>query len=84
MIGHQRDILATLGIDLWIPRDSACQPHQVSIWRDQAAPEFHSDIVLPQSKQPEVFTDLSIPEPVIQPEAEVMPVVSVPTPVLVQ
>ncbi len=84
MIGHQRAILATLGIDLWIPRDSACQPHQVSIWRDQAAPEFHSDIVLPQSKQPEVFTDLSIPEPVIQPEAEVMPVVSVPTPVLVQ
>ncbi len=70
MIGHQRDILATLGIDLWIPRDSACQPHQVSIWRDQAAPEFHSDIVLPQSKQPEVFTDLSIPEPVIQPEAD--------------
>ncbi|MGE8538033.1 MAG: hypothetical protein ACN6NI_02015 [Acinetobacter sp.] len=86
MIGHQRDILATLGIDIWIPRDSACQAHQVSVWRDQAAPEFHSDIVLPQLKQPEVVVDLSIPElePVIQPGSEVVPVASEPKPVPVQ
>lgn len=63
MIGHQRDILATLGIDLWIPRDSACQPHQVSIWRDQAAPEFHTDIVLLQPASVEALADLPIPEP---------------------
>lgn len=86
MIGHQRDILATLGIDIWIPRDSACQAHQVSVWRDQAAPEFHSDIVLPQLKQSEIVADLSIPEtePVIQPDSEVVPVVSEPKPVPVQ
>ncbi|WP_074382965.1 hypothetical protein [Acinetobacter pseudolwoffii] len=63
MIGHQRDILATLGIDLWIPRDSACQPHQVSIWRDQAEPEFHTEIVLSQPHPVEALVELRIPEP---------------------
>ncbi|MFV5405413.1 hypothetical protein [Acinetobacter sp. SFA] len=63
MIGHQRDILATLGIDLWIPRDSACQPHQVSIWRDQAEPEFHTEIVLSQPHPVEALVELPIPEP---------------------
>ena len=36
MIGQQRQILTDLGIDLWIPREIACQnltPN--SIWRDQ-------------------------------------------------
>ena len=63
MIGHQRDILATLGIDLWIPGDSACQPHQVSIWRDQAEPEFHTEIVLSQHHPVEALVELPIPEP---------------------
>ena len=63
MIGHQRDILATLGIDLWIPGDSACQPHQVSIWRDQAEPEFHTEIVLSQPHPVEALVELPIPEP---------------------
>ncbi|WP_216934291.1 MULTISPECIES: hypothetical protein [unclassified Acinetobacter] len=78
MIGHQRDILATLGIDLWIPRDSACQPHQVSIWRDQAAPEFHTDIVLPQPALVELMADLPIsePEPTVALKAETPPAVS--------
>lgn len=36
MIGQQRNILATLGIDVWIPRDIVCQKNTVSaLWRDQ-------------------------------------------------
>lgn len=47
MIGHQRDILATLGIDIWIPKDVACQNMPFSsIWRDQAPPEYPTEIVV--------------------------------------
>jgi len=54
MIGHQRDILATLGIDIWIPRDVACQNMpSSSIWRDQAVPEYLTEIVIAKS-QPEI------------------------------
>ncbi|MDF2417563.1 hypothetical protein GWP85_08555 [Acinetobacter beijerinckii] len=36
MIGQQRNILATLGIDVWIPRDIVCQKNTASaLWRDQ-------------------------------------------------
>lgn len=36
MIGQQRNILATLGIDVWIPRDIVCQKNTSSVlWRDQ-------------------------------------------------
>jgi hypothetical protein len=47
MIGHQRDVLNALGIDLWIPKAEACQPHQPVIWRDQAPVEHISEIILP-------------------------------------
>ncbi len=51
MIGHQRDILATLGIDIWIPKDVACQNMpSSSIWRDQAAPEYLTEIVITKSQ----------------------------------
>lgn len=37
MIGQQRNILATLGIDLWIPRAEICQKNTAaSLWRDHA------------------------------------------------
>lgn len=66
MIGHQRDILATLGIDIWIPKGDVCQQHQVSIWRDQAPAELHSEIILPQPTQiaPVAKAPLIAPEPV--------------------
>ncbi|AUX89830.1 hypothetical protein [Acinetobacter sp. ACNIH1] len=66
MIGHQRDILATLGIDIWIPKGDVCQQHQVSIWRDQAPAELHSEIILPQPAQiaPVAKAPLIAPEPV--------------------
>lgn len=35
MIGQQRNILATLGIDVWIPRDIVCQKNTAALWRDQ-------------------------------------------------
>jgi hypothetical protein len=54
MIGHQRDILATLRIDIWIPRNAACQKMpSSSIWRDQTAPEYQTEIVL--AKAPAVL-----------------------------
>ncbi|MEZ2901671.1 hypothetical protein ACBQ24_02760 [Acinetobacter terrestris] len=62
MIGHQRDILATLGIDIWVPKDAACQNMpSSSIWRDQAAPEYQTEIVVAKA-QP-----LIVPEPKAEP-----------------
>ncbi|WP_349926838.1 hypothetical protein ABJ384_08855 [Acinetobacter sp. A1-4-2] len=54
MIGHQRDILATLGIDIWVLRDVVCQKMpSSSLWRDQAAAEYQTEIVL--AKAPAVL-----------------------------
>lgn len=64
MIGHQRDILATLGIDVWIPKAELCQPHQNHLWRDQSAPELSTEIILPQIQ-------LQVSEPVIAPKESV-------------
>ena len=59
MIGHQREVLASLGIDLWVPDFLPSQQNvATSIWRDQNATEIISEIVRPQS-QPEAK---SIPE----------------------
>lgn len=58
MIGHQRDILATLGIDIWVPKGAACQKMpSSSIWRDQAAPEYLTEIVVAKAQSP------IVPEP---------------------
>ena len=53
MIGHQRDILATLGIDIWVPKAASCQKMpSSSIWRDQAAPEYLTEIVVAKAQSP--------------------------------
>lgn len=40
MIGQQRNILATLGIDVWVPRDVVCQKNTApNLWRDQMVEE---------------------------------------------
>ncbi|OAL81741.1 hypothetical protein AY606_02585 [Acinetobacter sp. SFB] len=70
MIGHQRDILATLGIDIWVPQGAVCQNMpSSSIWRDQAAPEYLTEIVvakaqIPLAPQPktEQLKTLDLPE----------------------
>lgn len=47
MIGQQRNILATLGIDIWIPRTQACQKNNAhTVWRDQIV-ESHTPIIVP-------------------------------------
>lgn len=59
MIGHQREVLASLGIDWWVPDFLPSQQNvATSIWRDQSATEIISEIVRPRS-QPEAK---SIPE----------------------
>ncbi|WP_130802784.1 hypothetical protein [Acinetobacter ihumii] len=38
MTGQQRNILAAMGVDLWVPRTVSCQKKQTaSLWRDQVA-----------------------------------------------
>ncbi|ENX35092.1 hypothetical protein F889_01386 [Acinetobacter colistiniresistens] len=56
MIGQQRNILATLGIDVWIPREVVCQKNTApSLWRDQ---------VVDEAPQPSV--PMIAPAPVVQ------------------
>lgn len=81
MIGHQRDILATLGIDIWIPRAELCQSHQPALWRDQSQPEVLSEIILPELKaetsviqRSVVSAPVEVPAPVvIMPTMEIQP-----------
>lgn len=41
MIGQQRNRLAALGIDVWIPREVVCQKNTApSLWRDQLIDDF--------------------------------------------
>ena len=65
MIGHQRDIMAVLGIDIWIPKGALCQQHQPAVWRDQAPPEAISEIILP-----EVPAKLALARPQSKPEPQ--------------
>jgi len=73
MIGQQRNILATLGIDLWIPKTQACQKNNAqSLWRDHVVEEpeaiiFPSvePVVLEQPPKPQI-TDIPKVEPVIE------------------
>jgi hypothetical protein len=81
MIGHQRDILATLGIDIWIPRAEPCQSHQPALWRDQSQPEVLSEIILTELKaeasvikRSVVSAPVEVPAPVvIMPTMEIQP-----------
>ena len=63
MMGHQRDILATMGIDIWIPRTVARAQHSQpsGLWRDQAQPEIITELALSQVEPP-VSGESDIPE----------------------
>ncbi|WP_110975287.1 hypothetical protein [Acinetobacter sp. WCHAc060042] len=64
MIGHQREVLAGLGIDLWVPRSLPSQQNVApSIWRDQNSAERISEIIVPQV-QPNA--EITIERPLIQ------------------
>ncbi|ARD28365.1 hypothetical protein [Acinetobacter lactucae] len=84
MIGQQRNILATLGIDVWIPKTQVCQKNNAqSLWRDHAAEEGEpiilpskNDLVLEQPTKPQVNEIPKVePEIVAQLSVEVTPVV---------
>lgn len=73
MIGQQRNILATLGIDLWIPRDIVCQKNTApSLWRDQVVEDTQQSSTLtfdtpPITQQiptqiPVLITELEAPQ----------------------
>ena len=70
MMGHQRDILASLGIDIWVSRTAVSQTlPQSSVWRDQAAPEIHSEIIVPAA----VPQQLKQQQPIIHEEPKQEP-----------
>lgn len=76
MIGQQRNILATLGIDVWIPREVVCQKNTApSLWRDQIVEETAQPLtsisdVAPTSQEIQIasrqtlaITEKEIPQP---------------------
>lgn len=66
MIGQQRNILATLGIDLWIPKTQVCQKNNAqSLWRDHVVEE-PEPIILP-------FVELVVPEQPTKPQINEIP-----------
>ncbi|MCU4431794.1 hypothetical protein KTI56_12940 [Acinetobacter pittii] len=78
MIGQQRNILATLGIDVWIPKTQLCQKNNAqSLWRDQAVPEGEP-IILPSKNNPVVEQPT---KPQVNEVPKVEPEIAVPLPV---
>ena len=76
MIGRQRNILATLGIDVWIPRKSYAKNIAPSLWRDQATEQIQSlpiHFETPEQNKPE----LQIKHEPVQPITVVEPLDSV-------
>ena len=77
MIGRQRNILATMGIDVWIPREVVCEKNTApSLWRDQATEEIQSLPIqfetLAQYK-PEPVQPITVVEPLDSVEIIVAP-----------
>ncbi len=69
MIEHQRNILAALGIDLWVSKGSACQTFtHTSLYRDVAQSGMSTEIIVPQpvQQQQEIAVQLkSQPNPAV-------------------
>ena len=71
MIGHQREILVQLGIDVWIPRDVLCQEiKQTSLWRDQAVSEIITQIEPVININTPILNKSVVEKPVIKNTAE--------------
>ena len=77
MIGRQRNILATMGIDVWIPREVVCEKNTApSLWRDQEPEQIQSlpiQFETPVQNKPE----LQIKHEPVQPITVVEPLDSV-------
>jgi hypothetical protein len=68
MIGQQRQILTSLGVDLWIPRNVACQNLRPnSIWRDESSEQILplAEVVTTPKMQRTVQPIISEPVPVV-------------------
>ncbi|QNH50290.1 hypothetical protein HWI77_11180 [Acinetobacter venetianus] len=89
MIGQQRNVLAALGIDVWIPRDVVCQENTASsIWRDQVIEEtqqipqmsFETETLKPEIQanevQPQKIKQAESPQVEITEQAPVQKVIS--------
>ncbi|MEQ1451644.1 hypothetical protein [Acinetobacter seifertii] len=87
MIGQQRNILATLGIDVWIPRTQVCQKNNAhTLWRDQVV-EAHIPINIPVAVDIPAFeqgpSDPELPEVAKVVEEPSIAIVDVPQPEVV-
>ncbi|WOE31719.1 MULTISPECIES: hypothetical protein [unclassified Acinetobacter] len=61
MIGHQRAVLAQLGIDIWISRDSVCQKVASSpLWRDQVRSEIVTHLAAPSDIKAPITVDVDV------------------------
>lgn len=68
MIGHSREVLANLGIDIWISREVVCQElPQSTIWRDQNTPEVMLDLTLQDQS---IVADVLLNDPILSFETE--------------
>lgn len=89
MIGQQRNVLAALGIDVWIPRDVVCQKNTASsIWRDQVIEEtlqipqmsFETETLKPEIQanevQPQKIKQAESPQVEITEQVPVQKVIS--------
>lgn len=77
MIGHQRNVLSTLGIELWIPRESLSQKCESNrIWRDQVAAEI-IDIQHSLAPEPILQPSIALPQAtLVQPTVEQLPIIA--------
>ena len=73
MIGQQRNILAAIGIDIWIPKDVVCEKNTAAhLWRDQVVENntpieeisFASDLVEAHDLEP------IISEPIVEVQSQ--------------
>lgn len=73
MIGQQRNILATLGIDIWIPREVVCQKNTApSLWRDQVIEDI-SQSTVPAFETVAVAQDVQVKVVPAAPVTEIIP-----------
>ena len=72
MMQHQHNVLASLGIDIWVPRQAVSQVStEQSIWRDQEVVELNSKNEIAPT-QPIVFDHQILKEKIVPPTQELV------------
>ena len=84
MIGQQRNRLANLGIDIWIPREMLCQDNTApSLWRDQTIAEniqpvpiqFHVEPTLESTQSTTMIQPVHGVESIVEQQSDTQPAV---------